>query len=345
MGQRESNEPRASGHKRVTVIMTVKNDADACEVTLSSLAAQTRPPDEIVVTDGGSTDYTLSVIRRHAASNERLRLVEAPGTNIARGRNLAARSASGEIIASIDAGCRAEPEWLERLIAPFEADEEVDFVGGFYRIEPRTLLEKVVGLVTMRGQLDPVDPKTFNPSARSMACTKELWERAGGWPEWLSFSEDTLFDHKVRGMSGGWRFAGDAVVHWRPRTTLWAVGKQFYGYGTGRGHTQINAPSYLYNLRNVVLVFLSALASLLNPWFFAACVALAIYFYVWAFHGVAVRVAKRTGNVAAYPLSLLVTWIVLGSGLLGYLVGSHQRRRTHRLRASLQSYIAGVEAA
>ena len=42
----------------VSVIMTVRNDRDGCRVSLDSLLAQTRTPDEIVVVDAGSTDGT-----------------------------------------------------------------------------------------------------------------------------------------------------------------------------------------------------------------------------------------------------------------------------------------------
>ena len=73
--------------------MTVKHDPGGCAVTLESLETQTRRPDEIIVVDGGSTDRTIHVIRRQASTNPRLRLIEAPGANIARGRNIAADAA------------------------------------------------------------------------------------------------------------------------------------------------------------------------------------------------------------------------------------------------------------
>ncbi|MDO8632522.1 MAG: glycosyltransferase [Phycisphaerales bacterium] len=169
----------------VAVILTVKNDAAGCAVTLESLALQTRTPDEIVVVDGGSKDNTLDVIRAFSARLPQLRWIESPGANIAEGRNIGTQAATGAIIATTDAGCRAAPDWLEKLVAPFETDPQTEFVAGFYRIEPHSLLEQVVGLATMRGQLDPIDPATFNPSGRSMAYTKPLWRRAGGWPAWL----------------------------------------------------------------------------------------------------------------------------------------------------------------
>ncbi len=316
--------------KTVTVVMTVRNEPAGCAVTLDSLATQTRPADEIIVVDGGSTDGTVSILHEYATGDSRIRLIEAAGANIACGRNIGTQNAIGEVVATIDSGCRAEPGWLDKLVRPFEDDPETEFAAGFYRIEPRTLLEEVVGLATMRGQLDPVRPETFNPSGRSMAYTKALWSRAGGWPEWLFFSEDTLFDHKIRRMDVKWRFVGDAIVRWRPRGSLPSIAKQFYNYGTGRGHTRIDASSFAYNVRNLALVLIAAGLSLFTKWAIPVAVLLICYFYIWTFHHKAVRVARRTRRWIAYPMCQCVMWVVLASNLCGYLVGSWQRRRDRK---------------
>lgn len=323
--------------------MTVKNDAVGCATTLGSLAAQTRIPDEIIVVDGGSSDGTCRLVRQYAGSLPQLRLIEAPGANIARGRNIGTKSAHSEIVATTDAGCRAEPTWLARLTRPFENDTNTSFVAGFYRMDAHSLLEQVVGLATMRGQLEPVDAVTFNPSARSLALTKDLWSRAGGWPEWVSYSEDTLFDEKIRLMHVGWRFVGDAIVHWRPRRSLWAIARQFYHYGTGRGHTQIDGEAFLYNLRNLFLTLVFGWLALLTPWAAPFFWLLVGYFYVWAFHDKAARVAGRTGRRMGYPLCLLVIWTVFAGHMTGYLVGSWQRRRNRQhYRHRLEAYLGGT---
>src|SRR5499427_58580 len=110
--------------ERTSLIVTVLDEAGTIEALLESVAAQTCPPDEIVVADGGSTDRTLESLRRWS-SRLPLRVVEAPGANIARGRNLAIQSARGEVIAVTDAGVRLEPDWLEQLQAALADDADV----------------------------------------------------------------------------------------------------------------------------------------------------------------------------------------------------------------------------
>jgi glycosyltransferase involved in cell wall biosynthesis len=324
----------------VSVILTVKNDAAGCAQTLSSLAKQSRGPDEVVVVDGGSTDQTREIVDSFLARLTGLRLIDLPGANIAEGRDLATRHAAGPVIASIDAGCTAAPNWLEKLVEPFERDPCTDVVAGMYEVESATLFEEVVGLATMRGQLAPVDPETFNPSGRSMAYTKDAWARAGGWPTWLRYSEDTLFDHRLRRVANGWRFAKDAVVSWRPRTSFRKLARQFYCYGTGRGHTQIGARDFLYNLRNVLLVAFAISCSLLIPYLWPVGHGLFAYFFIWNFHRKATQIVGRTGKVRAYPLTLLVMWVVMISNLAGYLRGSWQRLHDPgRFRIQMEAYL------
>lgn len=312
----------------VSVVITVRNDRDGLALTLDSLARQSRTPDEIIVVDGGSTDGTTSLLAERSQSTPTLRVIEAPGANIAKGRNIATNAARFPIIATTDTGCRLAPDWLERIIAPFADDPPAEFVAGVYQIEPQSLLEAVVGFGTMRGQLEPFDPTTFNPSARSVAFTKELWRRVGGWPEWLRFSEDTLFDRTVRSLGARWTFAGDAIVHWRPRRSLRAIAKQFFSYGTGRGHTQIDAPSYRYHLRNLAILLATAVAACVTPSVWILFAGAFAYFHVWAFHKLSHRIVRKTGRWAAYVLTPLVMNVVLFSNLAGYLVGSWQRHRT-----------------
>jgi cellulose synthase/poly-beta-1,6-N-acetylglucosamine synthase-like glycosyltransferase len=157
-----------------------------------------------------------------------------PGASISRGRNEAVRAARGEIIAVIDAGVRASPEWLAELVRPFESADAPDVVGGFFRPDPHTIWELALGVTTLPSQ-EEIRPASFLPSSRSIAFTRRAWEQVGGYPEWLDYCEDLVFDLALKraGCRFGW--VPGAVVHLRPRANPWRFFLQYYRYARGDG--------------------------------------------------------------------------------------------------------------
>ena len=223
---------------KVSVIATVKNEAQAVHRLLESLAAQTRPPDEVVIVDGGSTDGTVEVLEEYAAGGALpLRVFARPGANISQGRNAAISVATGEIIASTDAGVRLSPNWLEELVKPFEKERELYVVSGFFLPDPETVFETAMG-ATVLPVLADVNPEKFLPSSRSVAFRKEAWERVGGYPEWLDYCEDLIFDLKLREL-GPFAFAPRALARFRPRKSPTAFLKQYYRYARGDGKADL----------------------------------------------------------------------------------------------------------
>lgn len=334
--------PPKLASRRVSMVTTVLNAAEGLQVLLDSLSHQTRLPDEVIVVDAGSTDGTLEVIHRAVQRDKRIRLIERPRANIAQGRNIGVEAATGEIILSSDTGCRLDSRWVESMVRPFEEDPDTEFVAGFYRIDPQSLTEAVVGTATMRGALDPVDPDTFNPSCRSMAYTKGLWERAGRFPEFVKV-DDTLFNWRLRRMSVNRRFAPDAVVHWRPRSTLASIYRQFRHYASWRGHTQLDTEGIRYNVRNLAVCLALLFGGLWAPVIWWLLLAATMYFYVFSFHGKSARIAAKLGTWRAYPLSVVVHWAIVFGGISGYLWATFERWRDRdRYQHHTETYLAGT---
>ncbi|MCC7358783.1 MAG: glycosyltransferase [Anaerolineales bacterium] len=254
----------------VAVILTVLNEAESLPRLLASLAAQTRPPDEVVVAEGGSRDATPAVLaayaRQFAAQGLALRVVAAPGANIAQGRNRAIAAATADVIAASDAGVRLPPDWLARLTAPF-ADPGVNVVAGFFEADPHTVLETAMG-ATVLPDLRDVNPATFLPSSRSVAFRKAAWAAVGGYPEWLDFSEDVLFDLTLRAQFGRFAFVPEARVLFRPRGSLRALARQYYQYARGDGKANLfprqHAVRYFTYLVVAPLLVYAALT--VSPW-------------------------------------------------------------------------------
>jgi len=251
----------------VSVVVTVLNEADSLPRLLDGLAAQTRPPDEVIVCDGGSTDGTLERLR--AEQRFLLRVIQRPGANISQGRNAAIGAARGRVIAVTDAGVRLDPQWLERITAPFD-DDETQAVAGFFVPDPYTIFETAMG-ATVLPQAEEINPHKFLPSSRSVAFRKSAWATVGGYPEWLDYCEDLIFDLRLRDRYEAFVFAPDALVHFRPRPSLRAFFVQYYRYARGDGKADLFRRRHIirYLTYLVAAPLIAVAGGLESPWWWA----------------------------------------------------------------------------
>jgi glycosyltransferase involved in cell wall biosynthesis len=231
----------------VSVIATVYNERRNIERLLDSLADQTRRPDEVVICDGGSNDGTVEFIQGYASAHADrlpgLRVIVEAGANISRGRNLAIAAANGPIIAATDAGVRLAPNWLEHLTTPWAQRGETPLaVAGFFLPDVEGVFQSAMA-ATVLPLLDDIDPQTFLPSSRSVAFTKAAWQQAGGYPEWLDYCEDLIFDFAINALatrrSSGFAWAPRALVYFRPRENLRSFWRQYYRYARGDGKADL----------------------------------------------------------------------------------------------------------
>lgn len=226
----------------VSVIATVYNEGPAIARLLDSLVAQSRPPDEVVICDGGSTDDTVAIARAYRDRLPGLQVLVEPGANISRGRNRAIAAAQGPVIAVTDAGVRLDPVWLERLVTPFEDGRNASAVAGFFLPDAHGVFQTAMA-ATVLPLTDEINPDSFLPSSRSVAFHKDVWARAGGYPEWLDYCEDLLFDFAVNAQQpdrpSAFVWASDALVYFRPRSSLSGFWKQYYRYARGDGKADL----------------------------------------------------------------------------------------------------------
>ena len=214
---------------KISLIATVLNAEEHIGAFLASIAAQTRAPDEIVIVDGGSTDGTVAALR----AADGLTLLEEPGANISRGRNLAIAHAAHDVVAVADADCVYGSGWLAALVAPIEDGADVSM--GWTEPIVDSVLTACVSSLGLPLSADEVDPATFMPSARSVAFRRDALEAVGGYPEWLAIGEDMWVNHRWRERPFDLRFAPEAVAGWRPRASLSGIWTQYAKYARGDG--------------------------------------------------------------------------------------------------------------
>lgn len=114
----------------VTVLLPGHNEADRLEIAVRSMRLQSRPPDQIIVVDDGSSDGMGALARRLKAEG----LIDlALSTRLRAGKsaaaNLGLRYATGEIVVIADVDTTYDDDAFARLLEPF-ADPSCGAVAG-----------------------------------------------------------------------------------------------------------------------------------------------------------------------------------------------------------------------
>ncbi len=242
----------------ISVITTVRDEADQVDRLLSRLVGQlVEPEDEIIVVDGGSRDATAARVRAWTRQDGRIRLYVLPGAGISAGRNAAVRAARNSLVACTDAGCDPTPGWLAAF--RHAAAERATALGpgrlftGVYRAAARGPLEAASAAV---GYPDPdelrrpsplvraygrVLGRCFDPglpTGRSMAFDVSVWRAVGGFAEDLPTGEDVLFGQAAVAAGASPILVGDAEVVWTQRPNLAATALMYRRYGEGTGRSR-----------------------------------------------------------------------------------------------------------
>lgn len=100
---------------RLSVVIPAYNSAHMISQSIESVLAQSRPVDEIIVIDDGSTDDTARVVAGFA--DRGVRCLRQANQGISRARNRGIAETTGELIAFLD----HDDLWLPTMIAECEA--------------------------------------------------------------------------------------------------------------------------------------------------------------------------------------------------------------------------------
>jgi cellulose synthase/poly-beta-1,6-N-acetylglucosamine synthase-like glycosyltransferase len=188
----------------VTVAVPVLNRLDRMLRCLDAVLALDYRPYDVLVLDNGSTDGTLEACVDRAEGTGIALSVKLVEGQIGRLRNVAARSAAGEIIAFTDSDCLPTPGWLTAGVGPF-ADPNVGVVTG------PTLPEVAPHGAWCATQ--EIGAQTWRFETCNALYRREALLASEGFDETVSMWEDAAAGWSV--MRNGWSaaFAADAVVH------------------------------------------------------------------------------------------------------------------------------------
>lgn len=115
--------------KTVSVLLPVRNAVATISRAVANVQAQTHSDWELVVVDDGSTDGTREWLRRAAAADGRIRLVEQPARGLVTALNAGLAAVRGRFIARMDADDECHPERLAAQADWLEANPQTGLVA------------------------------------------------------------------------------------------------------------------------------------------------------------------------------------------------------------------------
>jgi glycosyltransferase involved in cell wall biosynthesis len=261
----------------VTIAIPVLNEAGAIEACLDAVAAQTYDRIvEVLVVDGGSTDATRAIV----ADRPGIRLIDNPRRIQAAALNIALAEAKGDVFVRVDGHCQIAPDYVEQCVEALELTGAAMVGGAMTPVADGPLQRGIAAAMSSRLGAGGARFHTGGPSCRVDtvylgAFATELGREIGGYAEDVGVNEDAEFAIRMRSRGAVW-FDKTIRSTYVPRSSLRAVGRQFYRYGRSRAATackhprsiaarQLAAPLLLLGLlsprrRAVAGLYLSAVA-------------------------------------------------------------------------------------
>jgi hypothetical protein len=226
------------------------------------------------------------------------------------------------VIAATDGGCVLDRHWLERITAPLQQAQPADVAYGRTKARGVTLVGRVfAAFYNSKTHVDEAGGSEV--SSRTVAFTKVAWQKAGGYPEWLSLAgEDTLFFLELD------TFADSAQC---PTATVqWYHGAENLAkvYNVHRRNSIGEGEANLWPLRNFALgaIYISLTVGILGGLLFAPIISVIsglLLIGFWSRQSLAVyREWKQ-------PIIMLMLPVVLSTRdagmLVGYCIGQKRR--------------------
>lgn len=215
---------------KISVIIPVRNEEKSIGPLIESLLSQTLPADEIVITDGGSTDATREIIAEYAQRGAPLRLLREAAALPGRGRNVAAAQASNEWLAFIDAGITPETNWLQTLSERAQSAGDADVVYGSYEPLTNTLYQRCSAMAYLSPPSEIEGKRVRSRSVASVLMKRNVWQQVGGFPENLRSAEDLSFMNNIDAAGFRITYAPEALVHWQLQKNPWRTFRRFVAY-------------------------------------------------------------------------------------------------------------------
>ncbi len=314
----------------VSVIIPALNEESYIETCIGSLLGQHGCNIiEIIVVDGGSSDSTPCIVAGLARKHPGLWLLHNAKRIQSAGFNLAAARSDtrSQILVRADAHVFYPPDFVEKCVAAMVTSGATSVavpmrtvgVSGFQRAVAAAQNSKLGNGGSAHRQLG--GRAGFVDHGHHAAFDKAFFLKCGGYDESFTHNEDAEYDYRAHLAGGRVWMCTDTWVDYYPRTTPWALARQYLRNGRGRCRTMLKHHMRPRLRQSVpVLVVLGVVGSLfmalLWPWFLVPPLA---YVLLCLSFGVVAAMRRRDPWLSTAGVAAMIMHLSFGAGMIRQL--------------------------
>lgn len=118
---------------KVSIIIPIYNTEKYLEACLDSVKNQTYKNLEIILVDDGSTDNSAKIIDDYAKKDKHIKVIHQKNAGQSAARNQGLKKVTGSFISFIDADDEIDPNFISKLLAPFDDKTALTVCGMHYK--------------------------------------------------------------------------------------------------------------------------------------------------------------------------------------------------------------------
>jgi len=234
--------------KDASFVIPVRNEEKYLASAVESVFAQAAPgKTELILAIAPSVDRTKGIAEELQSRFKSLKIVDNPTGDTASGLNLAIAAASYEVIVRVDAHSQLTENYLKKALEVLSETGAAN-VGGRMHAVGVSPLQKAVAFgynnrVGLGGGSFHVGGKAGAVETVYLGVFQKSWlQKVGGFdPKWVR-GQDWELNQRIRAAGGVVWFDPSLVVNYFPRSSLYALARQFYQTGVWRGALTRQAP-------------------------------------------------------------------------------------------------------
>ena len=221
---------------KISIAIPVYNEEKTILDLLESLYIQSYRPDEIIISDGGSTDSTIEIINNFTNKKKDINIKIVGRQNYCRGsgRNMAIKHCKNQFIALIDSGHRANKDWLNSFVNTLKINSDADIIYGSVVPNTNGYFNKILSSFLLGNRKH--DGK-INKSVASILIRKNILKVIGLFRESLDgkyIVEDLDFLKKIKANKDiNEKYSESSFTYWYPAENLFQFYKKYLTYSIG----------------------------------------------------------------------------------------------------------------